>query len=154
MVYAFTVDYTTNEFLGGYTVPFPAGSKSLKMAYDYKSPGDFGSVRWYDELSGTDLFAGTIVWMGTGKRTFPENISPASDFAKVDKPAVMPSVYPLYHGDALAEYKDYAPIWKAIANLQAVSWVEETTPTYAYLYAPSVGEGDPKEWYWVFFLIH
>ena len=154
MVFALTVDYTTNEFLGGYTVDMPVLQESLTMACEYKAPGDFGSVKWYDKQSQTELFAGTIIWMGKGERTFPEKISPPSSFPKLDIITAMPSMTTLLHDESVEvdEDIDYTTVWKAIANLQCVSWVSDSTPAYIYLYRPSVGVGDPKDWYWVIFL--
>lgn len=150
-----TVDYTTNKFLGGYAIEMPTlGHPALEMACDYKAPGDFGSVRWYDNQSQKDLFTGTTVWMGKGERTFPEKISAPNSFLKLDITMVMPLMTPLLHDefDSAHEGVEYAPIWGAIANLQCVSWVNDSTPAYIYLYRPSVGVGNPADWYWVIFL--
>lgn len=159
MVFALTVDYITNEFLGGYTVdmPFPdytLSGHSLTMTCEYKAPGDFGSVKWYDKQSMKELFAGTIIWMGKGERTFPEKISPPSSFPKLDITTVMPPMTTLLHDEFVEvdEDIDYTAVWKAVSNLQCVSWMSDSTPAYIYLYAPSVGIGDPKDWYWVIFL--
>ena len=156
MVFALTVDYTTNEFLGGYTVDMPISQSTLKMACEYKAPGDFGSVKWYDKQSNKELFAGTIIWMGKGERTFPEKISPPASFPKLKITTAMPSMTTLSHGefDQTDIEVDYTPVWNAIANLQCVSWISELTPAYIYLYQPSVGVGDPKDAYWVIFLKH
>lgn len=156
MVDVFTVDYTTNKFLGGYTVGLPVDGQPFAMECEYRAPGDFGSVAWYDKVHKKELFSGTIVWMGSGKRTFPENISSPADFVKLDLTTAMPNLIPLCHDvfDTSVEGVDYAPIWQAIADLQNVSWVGELTLSYIYLYRPSVGLGDPKEWYWVVFLKH
>lgn len=153
MVFALTVDYTTNEFLGGYTVDTPISGHTLTMACEYESPGDFGSVRWYDEQSGNDLFAGTIVWMGKGERTFPKKAYPPASFPKLDKTTAISPVALLHSEfDGSDNDADYALVWKAVANLQCVSWADSSTPAYFYLYRPSVGEGNPADWYWVIFL--
>ena len=151
-VQVLTVDYTTNEFLGGYTIQYN-WTPSFEMACDYKAPGDFGSVRWYDKASGQDLFAGTIIWMGKGERTFPEKFYEPTSFPKTNKYAAMPAISLLKYDEFVFEHDvDFSPIWKGVEHIDAVRWVNESTPAYAYLYTPSVGVGDPRDWYWVIFL--
>lgn len=154
VVCVLTVDYTTNQFLGGYITDLPERKNALELRCEYKAPGDVGSVAWYDDLTETRLFAGTIVHMGTGKRTFPEEIPPLERFGKLESKREMPTMIPLSHDEYSVpeEDMDYTPIWDAVANLYCASWLREDTPAYIYLYQPSVGVGDPKEWYWLIFL--
>lgn len=155
LVMTLTVDYTTNRFLGGYMVPLPVSSRPFRMVCRYEAPGDFGSVTWYDRSGGTELFSGTIVWAGKGKRTFPETIIPPTDFTRLATAAEMPDIIPLFHdANNRDEDVDYAPVWQAVADLQWVSWVQASTPVYLYLYCPSVGVGNPPDWYWVAFLMY
>jgi hypothetical protein len=122
---------------------------------EYHSPGDFGDVAWYDKATDTRLFAGTIIWMGKGKRTFPEKTDSPDSFTKLNFPSKTPQFIRLYHDEydktAYPEV-DYPPVWDAIKYLQDTSWITDSTPAYIYLYRPSVGEGDPKDWYWIIFL--
>lgn len=151
-VLVFTVDYTTNKFLGGYDVLLSQSVETIQMEYEYNMAGDFGDVTWFEKTTGTKLFSGTIVWMGTGKQTFPEEVSPSSSFEKLSEPAAMPSFTPLSHSPNNAETIDYEKIWEPIKYLQKASWVTSETKGYVYLYMPSVGEGNPANWYWVVFL--
>ncbi|MDL2277216.1 hypothetical protein LJC57_01360 [Parabacteroides sp. OttesenSCG-928-G07] len=153
-VFTFAVDYTTNDFLGGYVIDLPQETDFLKFACTYKSPGDFGSVSWYDETTETELFSGTIIWMGKGKRTFPEEIDSPSSFIKRDTKTAMPEFVLLQHDEYGTNYEniDYEAIWKPLEYLQNVSWLQSSSPAYLYLYRPSVGLGDPKDWYWLVFL--
>ena len=159
LIFAFTVDYTTSDLLGSYVVELPPGFDSLEWACKYNSPGDFGDVCWYDKGTGTELFAGTIIWMGKGKRTFPEEITPPSSSVKLEIKTEMPKFIPIYHDeydeqnkDILYKDVDYEAIWASLEHLQNVSWLRPSDPAYIYLYRPSVGVGDPKDWYWVIFL--
>jgi hypothetical protein len=155
LVFTYMIDYTSNKFLGGYKLVLPYKIDSLKPVCEYNSPGDFGDVAWYDEATDTKLFAGTIVWMGKGKCTFPEKIDSPASFVKLDFSSETPRFMPLYHDEydrkAHSEV-DYLPIWDAIKDLQDTSWVSDSTPAYVYLYCPSVGAGDPKDWHWIVFL--
>ncbi|MDR1097921.1 MAG: hypothetical protein LBL57_07305 [Tannerella sp.] len=155
MVFTCMVDYTTNRFSGGYTLILPRPVDSLKPVCEYHSPGDFGDVTWYDKETGAKLFAGTIVWMGKGERTFPEKTEPPSSFVSLDFSSKTPHLMPLYHDEfdeMMPPEVNYRSVWDAIKNLQNTSWVSSDTPAYIYLYRPSVGAGDPKDWYWIVFL--
>jgi len=152
-VFALTVDYTTNDFLGSYVLDLPA-TDSVEFTCDYKSPSDFGEVTWFDKKTKTNLFSGTIIWMGKGERTFPEKIEKPSSYGKLEKPTPMPTLIPLYHDEY--QYKDpdvdYKLIWDAVKYQQNSAWAQMSVPAYIYLYQPSVGAGDPKDWYWIIFL--
>lgn len=154
-VYTLTVDYTTNEFLGGSFVTLPQYTDSLELVCEYDSPSDFGDVTWIDAKTNTKLFAGTIVWMGKGKQTFPEKMNTPSSYIKLDHSTQSPAFVPIYHDNYQSDNSievDYYAIWKSIDSLQVASWVDSSTPAYIYLYQPSVGTGDPADWYWVIFL--
>ncbi len=155
MVQVLTVDYTTNKFLGGYAIELPHYLDTLELDCKYNSPVDFGDITWFEKKTETELFTGTIIWMGKGERSFPEEINNASSFVKLDKVTEMPTFYPLFHDeyskmDTNEEF-DYTPIWQSIEKLQFISWMEPSTPAYIYLYCPSVGVGDPADWYWLIF---
>ncbi|MDR0698018.1 MAG: hypothetical protein LBG28_02185 [Tannerella sp.] len=155
MVFTYMIDYTTNRFLGGYKVTLPHYIDSLMPVCEYNSPGDFGDVTWYDKTTNTRLFAGTIIGMGKGERTFPEKNDSPDSYTKLDFSSKKPQFISLYHDkyDNMANPEvDYLPIWNAIKDLQDTSWSTDSTPAYIYLYRPSVGVGDPKDWYWIVFM--
>ncbi|MDR2918593.1 MAG: hypothetical protein LBV72_04410 [Tannerella sp.] len=152
-IFTFAVDYTTNKFLGGYQVLLPQYIDTFEMICEYNSPGDFGDVAWFDKTTGSKLFAGTIIWMGKGERTFPEKIQSPSSFEKLKTPISMPAFIPLYHSEYHVDTgTDYQSTWDAIKYLQEVSWLTSSSQAYIYLYQPSVGVGDPADWYWLIFL--
>lgn len=151
-VYALMVDCTTNDFLGGYTIPVFNYGQPFEMVCDYKSPSDFGSITWYEKSTKIKLFAGTIVWMGAGEQTYPEKNLPTTAFPKLDITTAMPDIVSIDPEDYDGENTDFQPIWKAVEDLQCVSWVKADTPVYAYQYARSVGAGNPAQWYWILFL--
>lgn len=152
-IFTFAVDYTTNKFLGGYQVILPQPVDTLEMMCEYNSPGDFGDVAWFEKTTGTKLFSGTIIWAGKGERTFPEQITPPSSYLKLEKPSPTPEFIPLYHYEEHPGFgTDYKNMWGAIKNLQQVSWLTSSSQAYVYLYQPSVGAGNPADWYWLIFL--
>ena len=157
IIFVFNVDYTTNNFLGGYNIKLPAYKESFTPVCRYKSPSDFGSVEWSDEETGTILFSGTTIWMGKGERTFPEKIEAPDSYKKIDYITGLPEITTLYHADFDLQNSqdiDYKPVWNSIRSLQSASWITNKTYVYAYLYRPSVGVGDPKDWYWIIFAVY
>ena len=154
VVFTLAVDYTTNDFLGGYEVALPQRIDSLQLTCDYNSPSDFGDVTWSDMTTDTKLFAGTIIWMGKGVQTFPEKTEAPASYTKIENPTNQPQFIPIYHENYQSNDidTDYRTIWKAVESLQVVSWLSPSTPAYIYLYQPSVGAGDPADWYWIIFL--
>ena len=150
------VDYTTNKFEGGKELIFTDSAATFTVANEYKAPGDFGNIKLiYRELEAT-LFDGTIIWSGTGKMNYPQNlqgpeqfnsvatadfVSPGSGFENVFNPGN--KVY------------NYTAPWSAIQKLVKVRTYLKAYPAQSvklFLYAPSVGIGNPAEWDWIFFI--
>jgi len=157
-VFTFAVDYTTNNFLGGYYIDLPTNFDGFELEAAYNSPGDFGDISLYEKSTKKKLFSGSIVWMGKGEQTFPDKMMPAKSFKRLDHITKMPDITLLSPDGSIDKNPeiDYKPIWKAVESLQSVSWLpypsEQPQPAYIYLYQPSVGVGDPGDWYWLIFL--
>jgi hypothetical protein len=149
------VDYTSNTFEGGTELAF-SPADSFTISSTYQAPGDFGSVQLYYEELQEKIFDGTIFWMGTGSMTYPTSIDSANTFITLPNNLPQPadSVFAPVMYDELAYYPDtiaYAQIWNAIDNLEKVSnyrSVNTESNIHLFLYTPSVGDGDPKEWDW------
>ncbi len=155
-VMLFTVDYTTNTFLRGYSVEIFNDIDSLVLVGDYKAPGDFGSIAWETAI-GDRLFFGTIIWMGKGEQTYPEGSGyPETAYSKNYKLQPQPQWAVLSaDGEDKVESPDFDAIWPAISQFDMVQQGinnNPSNPLYIYLYQPSVGVGDPKDWYWVIFM--
>ena len=85
------VDLLTNVFEGGKELVFP-DNENFTISSDYNPPGDFGDITLnYDEV-GMPIFAGTIIWMGTGEITYPEQMDVVEGFAVNQAPVQMPPV--------------------------------------------------------------
>ncbi|WP_422104895.1 hypothetical protein [Winogradskyella sp.] len=154
------VDFMTNTFEGGKKYVFDSSVESFTISSNYQAPGDFGNIAlYYDELNEM-IFDGSIVWMGTGQRSFPENLINPDDFQNNTNPVPMPSEanFQTVMYDDFAYYPDtidYSAIWNSISNLQEVTDFRNNNPNSEinlFLYTPSVGIGDPNEWDWVLFL--
>ena len=151
-----TVDYTTNTFKGGKELRFSEKSSTFTISYEYVPPGDFGHIKlFYEEISEL-LFFGTIHWMGCGKMEFPQNLLDAKKFKAVEtKDLVVPingfvNIFPQF-----TITPKYEIIWSKVQNLVKVRDYLRTNPEQVvkmFLYTPSVGAGNPEDWYWVIFL--
>ncbi len=151
-----TVDYMSNAFEGGVEFNFTEASDDFDLILEYVLPGDFGSIKLiYDNIDEV-LFDGTIHWMGLGERTFPETLQPADSFQGT---LVLNYVYP-QNGiedifNPMEETFDYERVWGAIQYLIKVREYVEHNPeaqVKLFLYTPSVGVGNPYDWYWVIFM--
>jgi hypothetical protein len=146
------VDYLTNAFEGGKELIF-SDAEDFNITYNYNAPGDFGDITLtYDEVN-QPLFAGTIIWMGSGVRSFPESIDAAAAFPALQSAVAMPDAEDFeivnYTGYPYPENITLQPLWEAIDNLQIVKDYRTANPSakvHVFLYTPSVGEGNPAEW--------
>lgn len=153
------VDYTSEVFEGGKEFHFPEPSEAFTIAERYEPPGDFGIVELrYEEINEV-LFFGTIVWMGLGEMSFPANIRPPEQFALVEtEDYVSPgkgfeNIFDPY--DQQEENFDYTEIWASVQNLVKVREYLDSNPNQKvkiFLYAPSVGVGNPLDWDWFIFM--
>lgn len=150
------VDYTTNTFEGGTIFGFPQKSDNFTIENKYVEPGDFGNVKLIYKEPNQTLFEGTIHWMGLGKMTFPEKLEPAKDF-EIDpsKNYILPKngFEDIFNPDK--RELNYEKPWNSIQGLEKVREFLATNPNQKaklFLYTPSVGEGDPKDWYWIIYL--
>ena len=149
------VDYTTNTFEGGTIFGFSKPTDNFTIINEYVEPSDFGNVKLiYKELNET-LFAGTIHWMGLGKMTFPEKLEPANSFEHVKTYDLRyPNGFEVVFNPDNREL-DYGKAWQSVQGLVKVREFLAANPDQKaklFLYTPSVGAGNPKDWYWVIYL--
>jgi len=153
------VDYLTTVFEGGKELEF-SSSSNFTISSTYQVPGDFGSVQlFYDELN-EKIFDGTIIWMGTGERSYPSAIDLPNTFSTTNDNLPLPdiSMFKNVMYDEFSFYPDtieYSNIWNSINNLEIVSSYLNSNPNgkiNLFLYTPSVGVGDPTEWDWYIYI--
>lgn len=150
------VDYTTNTFQGGTEFKFTGKSDNFTIETEYTEPSDFGSVKLeYKELNET-LFFGTIHWMGLGKMTFPKSINPANMFkatAAANYVSPVNGFEDIFNPDE--RELDYEKPWMEIQYYLKVREYLTANPNQKvkmFLYTPSVGSGNPKDWSWIIYL--
>ena len=151
-----TVDFTTNTFLGGKELAFSQSSNTFTITNEFVDPCDFGHIKlFYSEINEL-LFFGTIHWMGCGEMIFPQNLLTANQFqAVLTEDYVIPKngfedIFPLFETTS-----DYELIWGSVQSLVKAREYLSSNPEQIvkmFLYTPSVGVGNPEEWYWVIFL--
>jgi hypothetical protein len=151
-----TVDYTTNTFTGGKELVFSEKSETFTISYEYAPPGDFGHIKLFFEEINEMLFYGTIHWMGLGRMEFPQNLLEANQFK-----TVMTEDYVLPKNgfeEVFSQFEmsfDYELIWGKVEHLVKVREYLRSNPEQVvklFFYTPSVGVGNPEDWYWVIFL--
>ncbi len=150
------VKYTDNTFMGGNFLS-SANENPLQTYYDFEPPGDFGNLSIMETSSNELLFDGSIIWAGVGERTYPSSILEPSYFdALVTADYVEADSYENIFTEMLeANENEYQAPWAAIQNLVEVRNKLEARPQMEvkyFLYQPSVGYGNPEDWYWVFLL--
>ncbi|SUV33194.1 hypothetical protein [Bacteroides pyogenes] len=149
------VDYTTNTFEGGTILGFDKKTEDFTIENEYVVPSDFGSVKLIYKELWQPLFEGTIHWMGRGKMTFPKKLQPASAFKHISTYDLR---YPIGFENVFNPDNrelDYDKPWISVQGLAKTREFLTANPTQKaklFLYTPSVGAGDPKDWYWLIYL--
>jgi hypothetical protein len=152
------VDLLGNTFEGGTELIFP-DAEGFTLEHEYVSPGDFGSIKLKYEETGGTIFDGTIVWNGHGQMTYPEALEAPNTFSVTDNEVPMPSDSQFevveYAGEGEIGFPlmsiDMEAIWGSVSHLQQVEAYRASNPNakvHLFLYAPSVGIGDPAQWDW------
>ena len=155
-------DYLTYEFEKGalnyYRQCDGCDTDSLPFEVFYRPPGDFGDIMFSYTETGDTVFFGTIIWMGVGELTYPDNFLPSGRFGRLAD-AVRDPVSIEYFRiddplDGRPEYEARAD--SAWANLKGLDIVLDFAASDyrvgIYLYPPSVGAFDPSEAKWIVFL--
>lgn len=150
------VDYKTKVFEGGKEFYYFDTTSAFTISSQYVPPNDFGSIKlFYQELHDT-LFYGSIVWNGCGHINFPKNIIPSYQFDTVTtSDTVMPLSGFVNATDTTNNVFYNSPVWPSIQKLVIVRQYLSSNPNGTvriYLYAPSVGMGNPADWDWIIFL--
>lgn len=149
------VDYLTHIFEGGTELTFQKSTPTFTITTDYKSPGDFGSIKLtYKELN-EKLFEGTIIWMGKGLIGFPSTFINPEKFNVANTYDV---VYPIGFENIFNpnnQTYNYSPIWHQVQQYAKVREYLRSNPKATvkiFLYTPSVGIGNPADWDWIILL--
>jgi hypothetical protein len=150
-----TVDYLSNAFKGGIEFMFSNNSDTFTISHQYKAPGDFGWLKLYYTEINEQLFYGTIIWMGCGQMYFPENLLTTDLFQRV---GTFDYIFPRNGFENIFDNYDngnYEPVWSSVQGLVKAREYLQSNPNQKvkiFLYAPSVGVGNPADAYWIIYL--
>ena len=154
-------DYLTYEVKGGALNYYPqcdtCDADSLPFQIDYDPPGDFGSVTFTYTETGDTLLFGTIIWLGRGAISYPDNILPGDQFGLLPEAAPDPAdrqYFDQYPSVDKVEFKARADTaWAHVKRLDIVwDFAADDYRTGFFLYTPAVGPFVPSAARWIIFL--
>lgn len=151
------VDYLTFRYRGFYALNVSGKVQNdslIPIISEYKAPGDFGGIKLYYKTTQNLLLDGTIIWMGTGVLSFPESFRAG---LPETEGLPYPGVSRIALLDASGVYAapesefEFQHIWQSISHQKEFQhYYENSSKKIAiYLYTPSVGVGNPAEWYYL-----
>lgn len=164
------VDYMTFEYGGFYSMNVTNKQNEgneIPFLADYMEPLDFGYIKLYYHDESNLLMDGSIVWAGCGELNFPETFVKGSNSSTyvpeytMKRGLTFPSDRISYIGvdgsyvqDIDESDNDLGYIWQTLsAQEEFMSYYNQTYKKVAvYPYTPSVGVGDPYEWYYMVFV--
>ena len=153
------VDYLTFRYKGFYALnvsdKLNTGNE-IPFVSEYQSPGDFGYIKLFYRNTNNLLMDGTIIWAGCGELNFPSSFRAGQRLS-----SVMP--YPGQghiafinnegHYSTVSDEIELQRIWQTLSRQQEFRhYYSNTSKKVAvYLYAPSVGVGNPADAYYLVF---
>ncbi len=150
------VDYMSFEYGGFYSMNVTNKQNEgneIPFLAEYMSPSDFGYIKLYYHDESNLLMDGSIIWAGCGALNFPETLMkrglsfPSDRISYIDADGN-------YVQDVDESDNDLGYIWQTLSSQEEfMSYYEQTSKKVAvFLYQPSVGVGDPYDWYYMVFV--
>lgn len=158
------VDYTTYNFEGGNISYYERCdyTENLPFVIDYKSPSDIGWITFRIKTTSDIVFDASIIWNGTGEINYPEEFSNSEPFDKIYKKVSKKPTHIEYfksNGDRITNdvffIQKADSAWNAVSSMNIInkfSYVKYKVGIY--MYAPRVGQFDPKDAKWIIFLYY
>ena len=155
------LDYQTYALEGANLSYFPpcggCGTDSLPLLVEIETPSDFGSVVFRYAPTGDTVFAGTVIWLGSGEILYPTAFVPA-DSMKFHADSVAqpedPDRYEFFvelQEETVIAKSDSA--WQAISSVDLVhTFAESDFRVGFHLYPPALGIFEPSLAKWIVFL--
>lgn len=155
------VDYLTFRPRGFYAMnvqnPVSSGNE-IPFVAQYQAPGDFGWFKLFYQTTDNLLAYGSIVWMGCGHLEFPETFRAGQ---KLNSGLPYPGQSKIafindegqYCTVNAAQEIDLQRIWQTLSKQEEFQHYYSNThkKVAVYLYTPSMGLGDPADWYYLVF---
>ena len=156
------VDYLTYNYLGytTFNIRDKISGDTIPFFSVYRAPTDFGYQKLYYRTvdSANMLFYGDIIWMGCGMMQYPQPSSFVTGPANyLNLPYPGQSRISHYNGTrhtTVTDETNLRNIWNTISIQSEFQYFySRTTKKVAvYLYTPSVGVGNPADWYYLVFV--
>lgn len=160
------VDYKTFQYEGYTTVNVDIVndfSDTIPFFAEFCPPCDFGYVKLFYENSNHLLFYGSIFWMGCGNLFFPTSFMelpaqttglpfPGNDrICLIDDTGAQSSLWAFA---GVVDETMIESVWETISKQPEFQYYYGKTnkKVAIYLYAPSVGAGNPADWDFVIFV--
>ena len=155
------VDYLTFRPRGFYAMnvqnPVSSGNE-IPFVAQYQAPGDFGWFKLFYQTTDNLLAYGSIVWMGCGHLEFPETFRAGQ---KLNSGLPYPGQSKIafindegqYCTVSAAQEVGLQRIWQTLSKQEEFQHYYNNThkKVAVYLYTPSMGLGDPADWYYLVF---
>ncbi len=149
------IDYTTHNFEGGSEITMSRPSETFKIKTVYKEPSDFGNIKLFYQEIDQLLFDGDITWMGKGEINFPSPRLATEDF---ERSLTADFVIPKEGFESITinfEPSEHYRAWASIQSLLLARSYLQSNPSQkvkVFLYQPNAGDGDTKDWKFIFIL--
>lgn len=154
------VDYLTFRPKGFYALnvqnPDPSGNE-IPFLSQYQSPGDFGSIKLFYQNTNNLLLSGSIIWSGCGHLDFPDHFKNGLTLNNgLPYPGQNKVSFINNSGNYIttSEETDLQHIWQTVSKQKEFQHYYGNThkKVAVYLYTPSVGIGNPADWYYLVFV--
>ena len=155
------VDYLTFRPRGFYAMnvqnPVSSGNE-IPFVAQYQAPGDFGWFKLFYQTTDNLLAHGSIVWMGCGELEFPESFRAGQKLSNgLPYPGQTKIAFINDEGQyctvSAAQEVGLQRIWQTLSKQEEFQHYYNNThkKVAVYLYTPSMGLGDPADWYYLVF---
>ncbi|MBR4136279.1 MAG: hypothetical protein IKU03_07725 [Bacteroidales bacterium] len=153
------VDYLTFRYKGFYALnvsdKLNTGNE-IPFVSEYQEPGDFGYIKLFYRNTNNLLMDGTIIWSGCGALSFPASFRAGqalnsglpypgqSRFAFIDNGGQYTTV---------SDDNELQRVWQTVSRQQEFQhyYGNSSKKVAVYRYTPSVGVGNPADWYYLVF---
>ena len=155
------VDYLTFRPRGFYAMnvqnPVSSGNE-IPFVAQYQAPGDFGWFKLFYQTTDNLLAHGSIVWMGCGELEFPESFRAGQKLSNgLPYPGQSKIAFINDEGQYCtvnaAQEVGLQRIWQTLSKQWEFQHYYNNShkKVAVYLYTPSMGLGDPADWYYLVF---
>lgn len=155
------VDYLTFRPRGFYAMnvqnPVSSGNE-IPFVAQYQEPGDFGWFKLFYQTTDNLLAYGSIIWSGCGQLEFPEFFKAGQ---KLNSGLPYPGQSKIafinnggHYCTVNAEHEvELQRIWQTLSKQEEFQhyYGNSHKKVAVYLYTPSVGIGNPADWYYLVF---